>query len=56
MPAIPSSVIEPVWAEFAALIPPRPDASSWLSAHWPWADAWTRLWDTATGPPRTVTS
>ena len=27
-----------------------------LPAHWPWADAWTRLWDTATGPPSTSTN
>lgn len=27
-----------------------------LPAHWPWATAWTRLWDTATGPPGTATS
>lgn len=27
-----------------------------LPAHWPWADAWTRLWDTATGPPDPATS
>ncbi len=27
-----------------------------LPANWPWADAWTRLWDTATGPPGTATS
>lgn len=27
-----------------------------LPAHWPWADAWTRLWNTATGPPRTITN
>jgi hypothetical protein len=27
-----------------------------LPAHWPWAEAWTRLWDTATGPPGTATS
>lgn len=27
-----------------------------LPAHWPWADAWTWLWDTATGPPSAATS
>ena len=27
-----------------------------LPAEWPWADTWTRLWATATGPPRTATS
>lgn len=27
-----------------------------LPADWPWAIAWTRLWDTATSPPRTVTN
>lgn len=26
-----------------------------LPAHWPWATAWTRLWETATDPPRTAT-
>jgi len=27
-----------------------------LPANWPFADAWTRLWDTATGPPGTATN
>lgn len=27
-----------------------------LPAHWPWATAWTRLWDTATSPPGATTS
>ncbi|MFT4156949.1 MAG: IS1380 family transposase, partial [Microbacterium sp.] len=27
-----------------------------LPAHWPWAIAWTRLWETATSPPRTATN
>ncbi len=27
-----------------------------LPAHWPWTIAWTRLWDTATSPPRTATN
>ena len=34
MPAVPSSVIEPVWAEFAALIPPRLDTHP-LGCHRP---------------------
>lgn len=25
-----------------------------LPTHWPWASAWTTLWDAATGPPRTA--
>ena len=27
-----------------------------LPANWPWARAWTRLWDTATGPPTATTT
>lgn len=27
-----------------------------LPAHWPWANAWTRLWETATSPPRAARS
>ena len=27
-----------------------------LPAHWPWADAWAWLWDTAVSPPGTATS
>lgn len=27
-----------------------------LPAHWPWANNWTRLWETATSPPRVVTT
>lgn len=27
-----------------------------LPAHWPWATAWTRLWNTATSPPGPVTN
>ena len=34
MPAIPSSIIEPVWDQFAALLPPHPDAHP-LGCHRP---------------------
>ncbi|MBF9335995.1 IS1380 family transposase [Microbacterium lacticum] len=27
-----------------------------LPAHWPWAHAWARLWETATSPPRIATT
>lgn len=34
MPAIPSSIIEPIWDQFAALLPPHPDAHP-LGCHRP---------------------
>ena len=27
-----------------------------LPEHWPWAQAWTNLWDTTCGPPLAATS
>jgi transposase len=29
MPAVPSSIIEPIWGQFAALIPARADSHPW---------------------------